>query len=65
MDAYELVKGAEENLVRKFLEDILKSNEVLLNRFKIAVNQEISEDDIKVYKRQIDQIFRNYEGSTL
>ncbi len=62
MDAYELVKGAEEDLVRKFLADILKSNEVLLNKFKIAVNQEISEDNIRAYKRQIDQIFRKYEG---
>ncbi len=35
---------------------------MLLNRFKIAVTQEISEDDIRVYKRQIDQIFRKYEG---
>ena len=62
IDAYELVKGAEDDLVRKFLTDILKSNEALLNRFKIAVNQEISEEDIRVYKRQIDQIFRKYEG---
>lgn len=62
MDAYELVKGAEEDLVRRFLADILKSNEVLLNRFKIAVTQEISADDIKIYKRQIDQIFRKYGG---
>ncbi len=62
MDAYELVKGAEEDLVRKFLADILISNEVLMNRFKIAVSQEISEDNIRAYKRQIDQIFRKYEG---
>ena len=62
MDAYELVKGADESLVRKFLTEILINNEALLNRFKIAVNQEISEDDIRVYKRQIDQIFRNHEG---
>lgn len=62
VDAYELVKGAEENLVRKFLTEILINNEALLNRFKIAVNQEISEDNIRAYKRQIDQIFRNYEG---
>lgn len=62
IDAYELIKGAEDDLVRKFLTDILKSNEALLNRFKIAVNQEISEEDIRVYKRQIDQIFRKYEG---
>ena len=62
MDAYEIVKEAEEDLVRKFLAEILISNEALLNRFKIAVNQEISEDNIRIYKRQIDQIFRNYEG---
>lgn len=62
INAYELVKGAEEDLVRKFLVDILKSNGALLNRFKIAVSQDISEDDIRVYKRQIDQIFRKYEG---
>lgn len=62
MDAYELVKGAEEDLVRKFLADILKSNEVLMNKFKIAVNKEISEDNIRAYQRQIDQIFRKYEG---
>lgn len=62
MDAYELVKGAEEDLVRKFLADILISSEVLMNRFKIAVSQEISEDNIRAYKRQIDQIFRKYEG---
>ena len=62
IDVHELVKGAEDDLVRKFLTDILKSNEALLNRFKIAVNQEISEDDIRAYKIEIDQIFRKYEG---
>lgn len=58
----ELVKNADEKLVREFLSDVLKNNDRILCRFKNAVCSEVSESDIKQYKKQIDRIFYEYKG---
>lgn len=57
-----LVESANETYVKNFLIDILESDERLYNRFKSAIGCEISLQDMKRYKNQIDQIFRKYAG---
>jgi hypothetical protein len=57
-----LVEEADENLVRNFLTGILENDEKLLNRFRNALNCEISASDMKRYKNQINTIFRKFAG---
>ena len=62
IDIDDLVREADETLVRNFLIYILKDNEKLLNRFKSATCREISQADMKRYKNQINRVFRRYAG---
>jgi len=58
-----LMKKADETVVRDFLTNILMNDEKLLNRFKSLLKCEISPDDMKRYKNQINKIFTRYLGS--
>ena len=57
-----LVKEADSVLVEDFLNDILKNDEKLLNRFKSRLQCDISPADMKRYKNQVNSIFRRYAG---
>lgn len=57
-----LVKEADSVLVEDFLNDILKNDEKLLNRFKSRLQCDISPADMKRYKDQVNNIFRRYAG---
>lgn len=57
-----LVKEADSVLVEDFLIDIMKNDEILLNRFKSRLQCDISPADMKRYKNQINSIFRRYAG---
>src|SRR5699024_4501125 len=58
-----LVENADEKVVRDFLANILMNDEKLLNRFKGLLKCEISPDDMKRYKNQINKIFTRHSGS--
>lgn len=57
-----LVKEADEAVVRDFLTSILSSDEKLLNRFKSILKCELSSEDMKRYKKQINKIFNKHAG---
>lgn len=59
-----LVEEADINVVRSYLSSILVENERLLLNFNSIVNKQITEDDIKYYIRQVDNIVTNYLGRT-
>ncbi len=61
-DIYKLVEEADTFTVKEFLIDILKNDEKLLNRFKNKLQCDISPEDMKRYKNQINNIFRRYAG---
>ena len=57
-----LVEKADVTVVREFLMSILMSDEKLLNQFKRLLKCELSPEDIKRYKNQINRIFDSYSG---
>lgn len=65
-DREQLVKqtiaSADETIVRTFLQMLLLDDEKLWMRFKSILQPEISEDDLKFYKRQVDEIEEKYLG---
>lgn len=56
----QLVKEADETLIRNFLIKILKSDERLLSQFKRMLCYDISLEDMKRYKSQINKMFMKY-----
>ncbi|WP_394522695.1 hypothetical protein [Lacrimispora sp. JR3] len=58
----ELVRNADEAAVRYFLTEILGNDDKLLSRFKSILCCEISKEDMKRYKNQINRIFNKYAG---
>lgn len=59
---YQMTKNADETVVKEFLAAILENDEKLFHRFKLLVMSEISNEDVKQYKRQINLIFNRYSG---
>lgn len=57
-----VVENAEETFVRKFLISVLENDEPLYMRFKRLVSAEISKEDVKCYKKQMDEIVHKYTG---
>lgn len=57
-----LVQEADETAVRVFLTEVLEKDEKLLGRFKSSLCCEISPEDMKRYKNQIDRICSKYAG---
>ncbi|NLJ41886.1 MAG: hypothetical protein GX352_09835 [Clostridiales bacterium] len=57
-----LVENADMAIVKGFLIEVIKDDERLLNRFKSKLKLDISPEDMKRYKNQIDSIFRKYAG---
>lgn len=57
-----LVQEADETAVRVFLTEVLEKDEKLLGRFKSSLCCEISSEDMKRYKNQIDRICSKYAG---
>jgi len=58
----ELVNSASEDIIREFLIEILKNNELLFLKFKNTISSEISQEDINQYKRYITDIIQGYMG---
>ncbi|MDO4168864.1 MAG: SWIM zinc finger family protein [Lachnospiraceae bacterium] len=58
----ETIASADETIVRTFLQSLLLDDEKLWMRFKSILQPEISEDDLKFYKRQVDAIEEKYLG---
>lgn len=58
----ELVRNADEAAVRNFLTEILENDDKLFSRFKSIFCCEISKEDMKRYKNQINRIFNKYAG---
>jgi hypothetical protein len=59
---YQMIENADEIIIKDFLATILKNDEKLLQRFKLLIMNEISNEDIKQYKKQINTIFDRYAG---
>lgn len=57
-----LVEAADETVIKKFLVEILENDEKLYSRFKSIICCDISPEDVKRYKKQINEIFRKYAG---
>lgn len=57
-----LVKEADEAIIRDFLTSILINDEKLLNRFKSVLKCEVSPEDMKRYKNYINKIFNRHAG---
>lgn len=55
-----LVREADTVLIQNFLADALKNDEKLLSRFKSRLQIDLSSEDMKRYKNQINKIFRKY-----
>jgi hypothetical protein len=62
VSAATLVSEASEDNVRKFLVQTLEGDEKLLIRFKSLISPNISINDMKRYKEQIDKKLRKYQG---
>ena len=58
----DVVAQAPEEIVRKFLAGILKEDEKLFARFKTLLSPELSSEDMKRYKKQVDATIRKYLG---
>lgn len=54
------IKEADETVIRNFLTSILTNDEKLLNRFKSVLKCELSPEDMKRYKNQINEIFNSH-----
>lgn len=57
-----IVAEADEHTVRKFLTVILRDDEKLYARFKTLISPDISKEDMKRYKRQVELIVHKYLG---
>ncbi len=58
-----IVDNADEKYLKSFLADILAEDERLLRNFYNGVNKYMAEDDIDVYKKQMDSVVdRYYDG---
>lgn len=57
-----IINQADDKLIRKYLSSILHKDEKLFSRFKTLVNPQISEVDMKRYKRQVDVTIGEYLG---
>jgi len=57
-----LLKEADEAVVRDFSTNILINDEKLLNCFKSILKCELSSEDMKRYKNQINKIFNRHAG---
>src|SRR5690625_2400603 len=57
-----LVKEADEKVVKDFLIQILINDEKLLNRFKSTLKCDLTEEDMKRYKNQVNKIFNRHSG---
>lgn len=58
----EVVAQAPEEIVRKFLTGILKEDKKRFARFKTLLSSELSLEDMKRYKDQVDATIRKYLG---
>lgn len=55
-DVRKLVKEADAELIEAFLIDVLKNDLKMLTRFKSSVCRGFSKEDMKRFKKQIDQV---------
>ena len=60
--AKELVSEASEDIVRKFLIQLLNGDEKLFARFKSFSSPEVSSADMRKFKNQIDKTMQKYLG---
>jgi len=58
----DLINGADVRVVRNFLANILMNDEKLLNQFKRHLKCELTPEDMKRYKNQINGIFDSHSG---
>jgi len=59
-DTQDLVAEADNATVREFLTDVLKENNDLKEQFEAALTQEITDQKMKKYKRDIDNLFKRH-----
>lgn len=57
-----LLADADRDILSSFLTDVLMENEKLLVRFYNIVNDEVTNEDVKHYKKQVDAIVRRHLG---
>jgi SWIM zinc finger len=59
---FELVNEADEATIRSFLISLLEEDERLITRFKQLTHSEVSKEDLRRYKEQVDMaIFNNQD----
>ncbi|MDO4336849.1 MAG: SWIM zinc finger family protein [Eubacteriales bacterium] len=58
----EIVADVDEAVVRRFLTEILQSDEKLFLRFKMLIKPTVCEEDMKKHKKRVDDIARRYLG---
>ncbi len=61
-EAAAAVNQAAESDVRDFLAEVLRHDEKLMTRFRIAVCHGISKTDMQQYQRQVDTVVQKYLG---
>lgn len=57
-----LIDEVDEEVIRNFLSAILEQDEKLFRLFKRLLHCEIDEEEIKQYKKQINNLFKKYAG---
>ncbi|HLR91555.1 MAG TPA: SWIM zinc finger family protein [Atopostipes sp.] len=63
-DISQLVREADEEIVRRFLAQVLEENEYLLTRFKGELGQEITANEFHRFKKDISEMFYVYSDSS-
>ena len=59
---FDMVEAADDSLVRRFLLDVLQDDEKLALRFYSLTRPVVSPEDMKKYKKRVDQLIRRYQG---